>query len=111
MCHFLGRVRVVRIRNDLFLEGVELGPEIDRGPKTEITLGESSEGRKDENGIGWKLMRLETKLVKKVPEEGTGRKTESTLEVRNEDDVLSFLGIRLDLGAGYATGDPVRDPA
>ena len=56
-------------------------------------------------------MRLETKFVKKIPEEGTGRKTESALEVRKEDDVLSFLGIRLDLGAGYATGDPVRDPA
>ena len=51
LCHFLGRVRVVRIRNNLFPECKEFGSEVDRGPKTDIALGESSERREDENGV------------------------------------------------------------
>ena len=36
-------------------------------------------------------MRLKKKLVEEVPEEGAGGKPESALEVRDEDDIFSFL--------------------
>ena len=38
---------------------------------------------------------MKKELVEKVPEEGAGGKPESTLEVRDEDDIFFFLGIRL----------------
>ena len=40
---------------------------------------------------------LEKELVQKVPEESAGGKSESALKVRDENNILAFLGIRCDL--------------
>ena len=56
------------------------------------------------------MVRLEKELVEEVPKESAGGKSESMLKVRDENDILSFLGIRCDLGTGWPTFDSGRDP-
>ena len=43
---------------------------------------------------------MEKEPIKEVPEEGAGGKPEYTLEMHDEDNVFSVLGIRSDLWAG-----------
>ena len=70
--HLSHRIRVGRIRNDLFPEVEVFGPRLDGRPEAEITLHEGDKGRECGEGVGWELMRLKAESVEKAAEEIAG---------------------------------------
>ena len=70
----------------------KLGPHLDDGPETKITLHESRVGGEGDDRIGTKMVWLEAKEVKEGTEEIGGGEAESPLEVSEEND--PFAGSR-----------------
>ena len=98
--HDSGRVGVFWIRNNLFPELEILGPEIDGGSEAEVTLREGDISRECGDGVGRKMVRLETKFVEEIVHKIADGKTEPALKVGNKNDILIGLKIRHKLGAG-----------
>ena len=90
---------------------VELGPSVDSGPKAEVTFGEGCIGRKESDGIGGKVMRLEAESLEKVADKIADWKTESSLKMREENDVLADFGLRTQFVAGSPTRHSLRNSA
>ena len=61
--YHLFRPFLAGIRDGLNPEVVEMGPELDCGPQTEIALAEGDKGRKNDESIRWKMVGLEMKFV------------------------------------------------
>ena len=108
--HLSDSVRVFRIRNDLLPELKVLGPQVDGGPKAEVTLRERDKGREGSDGVSRKMMRLEAEFLEEVVHKVAGRKPKSALEMGYEDDILAFLEIRRSLGTRQPAFHPGWDP-
>jgi hypothetical protein len=50
-------------------ESIQLGPQLERGPKPGIPFAESHEGGENEDGICWKMMLLEFIKIQEGSEE------------------------------------------
>ena len=89
MSHHLGQGRIVRIRNDLLPELKEPGPGVDGGTAAEIGLTEGDEGGESGDGVSRKMVRLEVKFIEEEVEKVAGGKSESALEVLEENHPLT----------------------
>ena len=78
----------------------KLGPHLDGGPETKITLHESRVGGEGDDHIGGKMVWLEPKEVKEGTEEIGGGEAESPLEVSEENNPFAGSGGRDMLLAG-----------
>ena len=98
--HDSGRAGVIWIRDNLFPELEVFEPEVDGRPEAEVTLGERDISRECGDGVGRKMVRLETKFVEEIVHKIADGKTEPALKVGNKNDILIGLKIRHKLGAG-----------
>ena len=89
-----------------------LGPVVQTGPQSEITLEQAGEGGKENPGISREMMRLEPEFVEELTEEIAGGEAKSALEMQSENDVLTFFWRRRDLALRrQAAAHLRRDPA
>ena len=98
--HLLGEVLVFWIRDTLLPELEVLGPELNGGPESEVSLGERNARRERGNGIGWKVMGLKTEPIQERSEELARRESKAALEMRDEDHAFTGFQLRLGLCVG-----------
>ena len=75
----------------MFPEVEELGPHLNGGLETQITLHECREGGEGDNGVGGEMVRLEAKEIKERVKEVGGGEAESPFKVCEEDHSLAGL--------------------
>ena len=73
----------------MLAEAKELGPQLDCGPEAKEGLGEGGIGGKGNDGVGRKMVWLETEKIEKRSEEIRGGESEPALEVSDEHHPLA----------------------
>ena len=94
----------------MFAQAKKLGPQLNCGPEAKEGLGEGGIGGKGNDGIGGKVMWLETEKIEKGSEEVRGGESEPALEVSDEHHPLAGFRSGAYLIAGSAANHLGANP-